>query len=104
MPTIFLFRAFCGSLLSATAAVEQCRLDGGSSVSLFSDTSSVSEEDGFTGSEDIRAEEPGASSAGVLDAGGLATTFASTSLSPVLEGVVVGAGGSGPTSSSAASL
>ena len=102
MPTIFLFRAFCGSLLSATAAVEQCRLDGGSSVSLLSDTS-VSE-DGFTGSEDIRAEEPGASSAGVLDAGGLATTFASTSLSPVLEGVVLGAGGSGPTSSSAASL
>lgn len=101
MPAIFLFRAFCGSLLSATAAVEQCRLDGGSSVSLLSDTS-VSE-DGFTGSEDIQAET-GASSTGVLDAVGLATTFASTSLSPVLEGVVVGAGGSGPTSSSAASL
>ena len=102
MPAIFLFRAFCGSLLSATAAVEQCRFDGGSSVSLLSDTSSVSE-DGFTGSEDIQAET-GASSTGVLDAVGLATTFASTSLSPVLEGVVLGAGGSGPTSSSAASL
>ena len=101
MPAIFLFRAFCGSLLSATAAVEQCRFDGGSSVSLLSDTS-VSE-DGFTGSEDIQAET-GASSTGVLDAVGLATTFASTSLSPVLEGVVLGAGGSGPTSSSAASL